>query len=242
MSRNYYRNPQQRRSDKIIFGVGVAAVGIILLLRQLGLFAFSLHFTWPVILIIIGILIGLKSRFYNNAWWILILIGAVNLTPEFTIMGRPSDELVWPLFIIVGGLIIAFKPRRARCLPRGAGSTFVTNTENTLNVDVTFGGRKEIVTSKEFRGGVISTTFGGVEINLMQADSSVQPMEIDVRVAFGGVEMLVPAHWEVIVEIQPSFGSVEDQRMVRTSNAGEEKKTLILRGSVSFGSVEIKSY
>jgi hypothetical protein len=118
----------------------------------------------------------------------------------------------------------------------------VTSEESQLNIDVTFGGHKEIVTSKEFRGGNINATFGGCEINLMQADSSVQPIILDLKVSFSGVEIIVPSHWDLQIEIEPSFGSVEDRRMIRTPNAGEERKTLILRGTCSFGSIEIKSY
>jgi predicted membrane protein len=188
-----------------------------------------------------GLFVGVKHRFRNNAWWIMIFIGTIFLIPPFHFMGVSSTELVWPAAFIVGGLCIALKPtkKKMQYIEKLQANT---TTDNFLNVDVTFGGRKEIVTSKDFRGGNVSTAFAGSEINLMQADSTVQPMELNIKVTFGGVELIVPSHWDVIVEIQPSFGSVEDHRMVRTPVAGEEKRTLILRGSVSFGSVEIKSY
>lgn len=221
------------------FGLIVVLIGIILLIRQFHIPFFDLEDIWPVALIIIGLLVGIKHQFRNNAWWIMIFIGTVYLIPPFHFMGVSSADLVWPAAFIVGGLCIAFKPsRKKHFIDRMQANT---TADNVLNVDVTFGGRKEVVTSKDFRGGNISTTFAGSEVNLMQADST-QPMELNMKVAFGGVELIIPSHWEVIVDIQPSFGSVEDHRMVRTPVAGEEKKTLILRGSVSFGSVEIKSY
>ena len=65
---------------------------------------------------------------------------------------------------------------------------------------------------------------------------------LDLRVSFGGVEMVVPSNWEIQNEISPSFGSVEDERVIKTGSGYEQKKILILRGSVSFGSIEIKSY
>ena len=119
----------------------------------------------------------------------------------------------------------------------------ITSTESALNIDVTFGGRKEIVTSKEFRGGNVSTTFGGTEINLIQADSTTQPMVLNISVTFGGIELIVPSHWELQNEIEPTFGSVEDHRAIRTSTiTTEDKKILILKGSCNFASIEIKSY
>jgi len=240
MHRNRYRNPQQRRGDKVTFGLIVVLVGVILLLQKLHLRIFNFYETWPVLLIALGLFVGIKHRFRNNAWWIMMFIGTIFLIPPFHFMGLSSTELVWPAAFIVGGLCIALKPNKQKQFVERMQAN--TTTDNFLNVDVTFGGRKEIVTSKDFRGGNVATTFAGSEINLMQADSTIQPMELHIKVAFGGVELIVPSHWEVVVEIQPSFGSVEDHRMVRTPAAGEEKRTLILRGSVSFGSVEIKSY
>jgi hypothetical protein len=67
-------------------------------------------------------------------------------------------------------------------------------------------------------------------------------MVLDVRVAFGSAEIIVPSHWEVVNEINPTLGSVEDQRMLRTPDASIERRTLILRGSCAFGSIEIKGY
>ncbi|HXS35729.1 MAG TPA: DUF5668 domain-containing protein [Flavipsychrobacter sp.] len=244
-NKDYYRdcrrNRHHHRGDGITFGIIVIAIGIFLLLRTLGVFYFDFALTWPVVLIGIGLIIGLKSRFHNPAWWILIIIGAANLTPQFVIFGQPSTHFIWPGLFIIAGFAIITRPRRRRP-PFNGNMDTITTTDNMLNMDVTFGGRKEIVTSKEFRGGMVTTTFGGTEINLMQADSSVQPMVLTFKVSFGGVELIVPSHWEIQNEINPSFGSVEDERMIRTAPAGDDKKVLILRGSCSFGSIEIKSY
>ncbi len=226
----------------------MAGVGICFFLRALGVFPyFDLEFSWPIILIAIGVLIGLKNNFRNNAWWILILVGVANLTPQFMIMGKPSAHFVWPAFIIIIGLVIAFRPHKDRCpgLPggrRGRGTDTNITDESNLNMDITFGGRKEIITSKDFKGGVVSLTFGGCELNLTQADFTEPSVIIDCRVSFGGLEIIVPSNWEVQNEVSPSFGSVEDSRTIQTAVAPENKKVLILRGTCSFGSIELKSY
>ncbi|OJW81853.1 MAG: hypothetical protein BGO69_15265 [Bacteroidetes bacterium 46-16] len=240
--RMYRRRRPHNKGDKIIFGLIVALVGLVFMFRTLGMFPFSIAFTWPLILIVIGMVIAIKNRFHGHAWWILTLIGVANLTPVFTINGVPSTHLVWPAAIILFGLAIIFKGCKKKEHWMDGDMNTVTNTDSMLNVDVTFGGRKEIVTSKDFKGGTVSTTFGGCEVNLMQADSTEPNIILELKVSFGGVELIVPSNWDIQNEINPAFGSVEDHRSFRTASTEQEKKTLVLKGNCSFGSIEIKSY
>jgi hypothetical protein len=248
-NRNFYRGDykqyqENRQKNRVFFGIALALIGIVLMLRTMGVLPyFNFEHSWPVVLMVVGTLIGIKSGFRNNAWWILIVVGIANLTPQFMIMGKPSTHYIWPAVIIVVGLAIALRPRKdVKCTPRHKGMETIITTESNLNIDVTFGGKKEVVTSKDFKGGVISVTFAGCELNLAQADIIEPTAVLDFRVSFGGVEMVVPSHWEIQNEINPSFGSVDDERVIQTATTTENKKILILRGSCSFGSIEIKSY
>jgi hypothetical protein len=253
MRDNWHRHrrcrPRDRSGDKLTFGIIIALLGTLLLMRTLHILPyFSIHHIWPFILIAIGVVIGIKNRFMNPGSWILIGIGVLNAIPEFTIAEQSSKRLVWPVLLIGTGLFIMLRSRKKKYYPgevntlkHSVDTSFNIGTEPTLNIDITFGARKEIVTSKDFKGGSISATFAGAEVNLMQADSP-HPMALDIRVAFGGVELIVPSHWEVQNEISPALGSVEDHRIMRTPNSGDERRILILRGSCSFGSVELKSY
>ncbi len=245
--RNFYKGDfkqfrENRRKNKVFFGIGIVVVGILLFLHEMGLLPyFDPELSWPWILIAVGAFVGLKSGFRKNSWWIIMLVGIANLTPQFMIMGKPSSHYAWPAIIILIGLAIALRSRKERCYtPHVMDSTI--NTDSSMNIDVTFGGKKEIVTSKDFKGGIVAVTFAGCEINLTQADFSEPSVILDFRVSFGGVEMVIPSHWEVQNEINPSFGSVEDGRTIQTGTINENKKVLILRGNCSFGSIEIKSY
>jgi len=233
---------EHRQRSRVFFGIALAITGILLMLRTLRILrCFTLEESWPAILIILGVLIGIKNNFRNNAWWILIIIGVTRIVPEFPFLGHSSTEFVWPAVIIVAGIAIAFRPKQRYCYAGNAMKSSVTSDSN-LNIDATFGGRKEVVTSKDFRGGSVTVTFAGCELNLTQADFTSNSVVVDCRVSFGGVEIIVPSHWEVQNEISPSFGSVEDERTIQTGTTIENKKILILRGSCSFGSIEIKSY
>ena len=234
----------RRRGGRPVFGIIIALIGIGLLLHQLNLFpsieVFSI--SWPAVMIVIGVALGFKRKWQGMGPYILIIVGIANLIPIFPVYGgTDSSDLIWPAVLVLVGLGIAFRNKKTNQWDKRR-LEMVTNGESTLNIDVTMGGRKEIITSKEFRGGKISTTFGGTEVNLMQADSTVQPMVLDINVSFGSVELIVPSNWDVINDIRPSMGSVEDHRHMRIQDAGTEKRTLHLRGSCSFGSIEIKSY
>jgi predicted membrane protein len=238
---DFNRFREHNPANRVFFGIAVALLGIALLLKSLGILPHFLRFSWPVVLIIVGVMIGVKNNFRKNAWWILILVGVAHLVPSFQIMGHSSRHLFWPAAIIVAGLAIAFRPRRKNCYPKQVINAHITS-DSRLYVDVTFGGRKEIITAKDFKGGEVSVSFGGSEINLSQADFAGESIVIDCRVAFGGIELVVPSNWEVQNEIRPTFGSIEDERIIHGSKTGEGKKKLILQGSCTFGGIEIKSF
>lgn len=238
-------HPQQRGGDKKWFGFALLMVGLFILLKRFDFFDLDFHDAWPWMVIAVGVFIGIKSRFRNNAWWILTLIGVSHMIPVFYIGDVSSKALLIPLFLIILGLVIIFRPSRKkkfwddRC---GENIKTVMNSESVLNVDVTFGGHKEVVTSKDFKGGNISATFGGAEINLINADSIEKTITLNMRIAFGGVELVVPSHWLIKNEISNTLGSVEDNRNIYTHGGSEEQITLVLAGSCNFGSIEIKSY
>lgn len=264
-----WENKNNRKtSSSVFFGIFLAALGVLIFLDQVHLINFEARF-WPLFLIGVGIFSGLKNGFMRFIPFASILWGVLLMAPGFTIMGVHSDRLVWPLFLIVGGIFIAMRSkaradrfeslRQERNAAAFRQTTTVPNPDATspevmvsenpssgssqhLNIEAIFGGRKEIVTSKEFLGCNATAICGGVEINLMQADSLVQPMIIDLRVIFGGVELIVPSHWEVINEAEVIFGGIEDKRHLRTSPDLQNAKQLILKGSVSFGGLELKSY
>jgi predicted membrane protein len=147
----------------------------------------------------------------------------------------------WPMAIILFGLWMILKPRREK---RNWDNWDKWNTEpdssdNRVEANSVFGGTKRKVLSKDFKGGEINTVFGGNDMDLSQADINGSAT-LDVNVVFGGVKLIVPAHWQIKSEVDCVFGTVEDKR--RDTNVAAENKTLVLKGGVVFGSIEIKSY
>jgi predicted membrane protein len=247
---------RRRKAARQFTGGLIVAFGAVMLLSMLGMLPpirATIRITIPVILIIFGAIIGVRTGFRRPAGPILILIGVVKLIPPFHIAnGVSSNRLIIPVAIIIFGMFLLFR-RRGSHARRGHTmqqpkwteedqSVPFANDNSIIDIDVTFGGRKEIVTAKSFKGGDVTSTFGGVELNLMQAAISDSPAILEVKCMFSGVEIIVPSHWEIQNEIQPTMGSVEDQRFVRTAASADARSVLILRGTCFCGAVEVKSY
>ena len=230
------RHCRDHKNSRIALGTFVVLIGAILLLSRIGFFIFPFH-VWPFILIAIGIYSGIKHNFSHMGSWVLIVLGILFAIPRFAVFGVMSTHLVAPLLLIVFGIFLILKPRRRYF--RDYTKDFVTTDENSINLDVSFGERTSVVTSKNFKGGFVGNTFGETKLNLLQADSQ-EPMVLDLKVSFGAVEIIVPSHWEVEFQVSNSFASVEDKRYMRVVQS-DEKKLLIVRGNCSFGSISVKT-
>lgn len=244
MTTRNYQHPASRyayrcrdhKTSRIAFGALIIAIGTLVLLKKLGLFLLPFH-VWPLVLIAIGVYTGVKHRFRHFGSWALIALGILFSIPRFLIFGVLSTHLVAPLMLIVLGVYLIAKPRRRHW--QRFHSMTTTVDEDILSLDVTFGERNAVVTSKNFKGGTVSNSFSETKINLMQADNT-EPMILDVAVSFGTVDILVPSHWDVEFQVSNSFATVEDKRYMRVVST-DEKRTLIIRGNCSFGSINVKS-
>lgn len=94
-------NTAAPRNNKAFVGLFLIALGSIYLLRQLDFFFFpSWLFSWPMILIIIGVASGIKHNFRNTWSYALIAIGGIFLLGHII---NISLHFFWPLIIIVIG-------------------------------------------------------------------------------------------------------------------------------------------
>ena len=237
-----FRRRARRINNNTPIGIILLAVGGVFLAKQLGADFPNWFFSWEMILIGIGILMGFKSKFRDFGWLIPIAIGLIFLADDI----YPVKNFVWPAIIILVGLFIILRPGRPGKVdivedidhePVTIDPSAVR--DDVLDVTSVFGGSKRIVLSKNFRGGEVVSVFGGADINLTQADFT-NPIKIEIVAIFGGCTLIVPSNWEIRSETVVIMGAIDDKRKsVETSNP---EKILILDGTVMFGGIEIKSY
>ncbi|MEP7109595.1 MAG: DUF5668 domain-containing protein [Ferruginibacter sp.] len=253
-----YNNLSNRDSGRVIGGLLLVAVGAALLLRNMGFLMPGWLFSWPMILILVGTYIGFKSNFRNNAWFILTAVGGYFLVSRF-IPSLGLEPFFWPAMIILLGLIFILRPHRNSWLsPKTDGEYDKWKTapaasiqdpgnfaplvsSDYLAIDSVFSGINRKLVSKNFQGGRISCVFGGSEIDLSQADIT-GPVVIRLDIVFGGAKLIVPPHWAIQNEINGAFHAVDDKRHFNPSSSINPDKVLILKGSVVFGGIEIRSF
>lgn len=271
-SENQVNNEIDRKinQSRISGGVFLLLIGVLLLAYKMGAPIPGWVFTWPVLLIAIGLFVGLKSKFHNPGSFIMILIGSIFFIDQ-SVPGINLQNYIAPIILICLGVLFIVRPQkhhpcmrqRTRRLQRqrnqwqrnnfdtppsfdAPGKSFESQNvgaeynEQYLDVNAILGGVKKNVQSKNFKGGEIVCFMGGAEISFMQADIQ-QPVVLEVNTVFGGTKLIIPGNWEVQTEVAAVFGGVEDKRNFQNQNPDSNKK-IILKGSCLFGGVEINNY
>jgi len=241
------------RGDRTWTGLVLVGIGILLFAKKMGVIMPDWLFTWPTLLIVIGLVKGLQSGFRNNAWIILVLVGGLflwdNIVPDVDLR-----NYIFPIVIIAVGLLFILRPRRKwnegkfmkykdewkNSWSNIAGTHFTAEEGEYVEINSVFGGANKIVLSKNFKGGEINCFMGGAEVDLSQADIQ-GTIVLEVNQVFGGTKLVVPPHWDIKSEITAVFGGVEDKRPVVATKI-DSSKVLIIKGVTVFGGFEIRSY
>ncbi|MFD1629192.1 LiaF transmembrane domain-containing protein [Pseudopedobacter beijingensis] len=242
------------RSGKVAFGLVISAAGVVLLMEQIGYFVADWVLSWPMGLIMLGLITGVKHGFKHGAWFLLTLIGGVFLVNKID-PALSIGQYVLPVALILMGVWVIFS-KRPKCNPRkerwkkkfrefkeGQDEFYYqkkNSGEDVIESVSVFGSIRKHVISKTFKGGEVVCIMGGAEINLGQADIQGR-VELEVVQVFGGTKLYVPEHWEIITEMSAIFGGVEDKRIYRNRADMDTDKMLVIKGISIFGGIEIIS-
>src|SRR6202043_460334 len=153
----------------------------------------------------------------------LMIIGAFLQLNQLGIVHFQWGDL-WPFLLIASGLFMIWGCLGAKWAKWSPAFSLPGDGDprTTLNEVAIFGGIERRVTTQDFQGGHINAVFGGVEIDLTDANMQAE---------------------EATLEINAIFGGVEDKTLRRGSHQPTVLPTrvLVLTGAVIFGGVEIKN-
>ncbi|MBS3770168.1 MAG: DUF5668 domain-containing protein [Bacteroidales bacterium] len=232
---------KKKLQGRSVLGIVLVLIGIAMIARSLNIFSVEFAddlFSWPMILVVLGI-IFLSSKSNNTTGWILLIIGAIFLLPRITGLPYTFREVFWPVVFIGIGLLILFKSLgsfRRRGTPETSGSSMDFIDEVAI-----LGGNERKINSKSFKGGQITSILGGSQIYLLDARLAPGENVIELFTLFGGSTLIVPNHWNVKVEVTSIFGGFSDKRSLVESREKEDEGLLIIKGIALFGGGELKN-
>lgn len=231
----------RRGGGGFFWGLLLILVGVIFLLDHMQIISAShLWRFWPLLLIVAGIANVTKAD--HRFWGILLMAAGTLLQLNQLGIAHFGWADFWPIVLIAAGLMVLWNSLSARSCPApspaGDGDPRVT-----VNGVAIFSGLERRMTTQDFQGGHVTAIFGGIELDLTEANMQADEATLEVNAVFGGAEIRVPDSWQVSYRGGPIFGGVEDKTHVRRSEdpSGSKAKVLHITGVVAFGGLEIRN-
>jgi len=234
MSDHSHRRPN---AGRVFWGLVLILVGALVLFERFGFhdLGYLLSTWWPAIFILIGLSILIGNGFRRpGTGLIFILFGSFFLLRELNILEYDAWHYFWPAALIVLGLWIILKPAfRTR-----SSESIPPIHEHDLDLNAVFQTLKRRVETSSFKGGEATAVFGHVDIDFTGAGLEGGRATIEATAIFGGIDIIVPRDWKVVVDGTPILGGFEQKH--RNPSEAEIKATLYVRGTSVFGGVTIK--
>lgn len=234
-----HRHHPHHHGPGIIPGLVLVAWGGLLLLRELGYVSPSLRAIdfWPLVIIGLGLSMTVRRRHLGGALTGLavMLLGAGLLAQRLGYV--PGVARLWPVLVIAAGVGVILNGLTRRRVPRSAAEPVSTGD---LQRSVTMGELALVVDSQQFRGGALGVTMGELRADLRRAAMAADEAVIELSLTMGNIELHVPGNWQIVSEVAPFMGVVEDRTEPRPDAAGVLRR-LVLRGKLTMGAVTVRN-
>lgn len=242
-----------RFTGRAVAGAVLVLLGILFTLDNFGVVeAREIFRFWPLFIVGVGVVAFVRGKLPEQkvAGALIVAFGAALLLRSLGVIPRFRLREIWPLFLVFGGGLLVWGSLRsreqaeARALSGAGGGAGGAGASGggRLNAFAVMGGGERIVRGPDFSGGEVTAIMGGFEIDLRQAGMAGDTAEVEVFTLWGGVDIKVPEDWNVSLEAVPILGGISNSaRSGGAPGAGGPRKTLVIRGTVIMGGVEIKN-
>ncbi len=231
-------------SNRFIIGILLIIAGLILIVKKstvlpepLDHFIDDIIFSWQMLLVVIGIIV-LAGSDNKTPGIIMIAVGGFFMIPElFTDFFR-SFNFFWPALFIVIGIVLLLNSKR---LVKRLDFSESSKADYIDYVNIFSGAERQLITDN-FKGGKITSIFGGGEVDLTRSSLAPGDNAIEITCIFGGTTIIVPDSWNIIINVTPILGGFSDSRKLRGDVIKDNTRSLTIKGTVIFGGGEVKSY
>jgi predicted membrane protein len=196
---------------------------------------------WPILLVVFGVVqLSKPNRRHGYLFYlILIFVGAVML------IGRLTEYYIsiwdfWPVVLVLLGVSIIWRGAVFSGAPQVSREfrSSEPTSDSLISIFSCLSANKQSNVSPQFAGGTITTILGGATLELRGATIQGNSALIDIFVCWGGVELYIPREWSVVLQCTPILGGCSNKTYPAPA---APTKTLILRGTIIMGGVEVKN-
>jgi predicted membrane protein len=245
-----------KKVSSIIFGLLVLLAGILLLGFNAGILPMNLYpvvFSWQMLVISIGFV----CLFSRHSWFLgvlIILFGGFHLQKLLVFENLVVPLNGWATVLIVVGMVVICNAIWGRhhhhhkawekCHHEFHEWHSQVNKGDKYEAgyierNCVFGGSREKLDAKNFKGGEINSVFGGIELDLSDAKLAEGTHHLEINSVFGGTVIYVPIDWKIEFQQTKVFGHFEDKRP-KPDFEIDEKSVLIIEANSVFGGGEIR--
>jgi predicted membrane protein len=214
-----------------IVGVVLVVLGVLFLLDQTGSIDAGdlIGDWWPLIIVAVGLVQLVEHWRAPIGPLIVVAFGGILLLTQLDLVSPEVWSYVWPILLVLVGVVILLR-LPGRNVPPGVA-------DDVVRVSALFGSNDVVVTSQRLRGGSATALFGGVVLDLRQANLDSGGATLAATAIFGTVEVLAPRGWRVDVSGTPIFGGLSNKAEPAVTG---ETPTLKVNATAIFAGVDIK--
>lgn len=220
------------------FGIVLILIGAVLIFGE----AFYLDFYdvwdvvwefWPAVFIFWGV-----NKYRSNPRDIifpsvLVVIGLYWIGYNLDLIPYFIEDNFWAFALILFGIYLVFQNKEVH------EHKVEADDRDFLDITNVFGSSKNVLDTDNFKGGNVVCAFGGPEIDLRGAKMQEDEVVLHVTILFGGIDLSIPEDWKLVTSCVPIFGGTDDARRFSVT-LEQSNKTLIIKGLILFGGIEIR--
>jgi predicted membrane protein len=245
-----------------LFALLLIIAGALLFLDNLGVLPIQdIRAYWPIWMILLGVHLFDRMRSVVGSIWAVAFVvsGTLLILGNLQII-HVTGNVVWPVMLIAFGAMMLIHPvhgdewrarfrlaaaerRNRRFSHRGRGIAPQSFSGNKLNESLVFSSLNRRVETQQFEGGKLEVVFGSIELDLSEASVSSpdRQAELELNAVFGGIEIIIPRTWKVILKSTAVFGGCTDQTVPPRPEPGFPPVTLVITGGAVFGGISIRN-
>ncbi len=229
------KETQYKPVSNIWLGIVLVAAGVIFGAHRLVAGVPDWIVSWPMAVIVCGILIGIYHRF-KTFFWIIPVFWGIYLMLELHVPSLQLGKYVGAISIIAVGVVFLFLRPGPNNMRR---RMFEHVRESFIDITCILNNVRKEVTKQDFKAADVTCILGNAIIDLRNCDIQGSAVT-DITVFMGNAKILVPETWTIQNQASSVFGDVQHKRLNAQAVLSADK---ILRfdGTAIFGTIHIVS-